>query len=207
MPWVLFDVSRSPRNECAARLRTACAPWLRVLVPRRPPPRPSLRSPCATRRSNPSPTKLRAPGPQRSAQRPISNPSARPTPPRTHRARPSALRYPPHLSRWLLCGPPANPRPRLLRTVRSLRSFTGSAYAVLRLQAAGFQASASVMRSMSRVHRAGTALGARHPPRKKCGPQWLPPPALLTGTPPCTVLARHVSAIMPCALRASMQVH
>ena len=60
---VPVGVHRSPRKVRLplVALRTACAPWLRVLVPRRPPPRPSLRSPSATGHSQPLFAKLRAP--------------------------------------------------------------------------------------------------------------------------------------------------
>jgi hypothetical protein len=57
-------VQRSPhKSGSSLALRAACAPWLRVLVPRRPPPQPSLRSPCATGHSPPPPLVLKAPRP------------------------------------------------------------------------------------------------------------------------------------------------
>jgi hypothetical protein len=46
-----------------SRLRPACAPWLRVLLRRRPPPRPSLRSPSGHRaQANPFVGKAPRPG-------------------------------------------------------------------------------------------------------------------------------------------------
>ncbi len=55
------SIARLAKSGSFVALRPACAPWLRVLVPRRPPPRPSLRSPSATGRSQPLFEKLRAP--------------------------------------------------------------------------------------------------------------------------------------------------
>ena len=82
------SIARLAKSGSFVALRAACAPWLRLLVPRRPPPRPSLRSPSATGRSKPPLCKSSAPRPPA----PCGPPCQPPSPAQPRRIVPAAPR-------------------------------------------------------------------------------------------------------------------